>query len=282
MKKILFAIILLGFWVPVGSCDPPAQFIRVNRENYPDREPFVTPPTLTIESDKEVYEAGEEIGLTAIEKNVASKYLYVSWKEREIIIYLDENRNSLTYAGSGLSPFPKEDPYYMKPGESLSRKVSFKRYLKPGKHQIRLVYFSGVTCKLQGVPGNPLIICNGYPLRFDASPEYDNISSNIITINVVQKYSKDEIIAIAFSRLKDAPYNLKGMEEAMVVEYDEENRNWDHLMAERYGENLPQKVSSSLAGRNYQAVYFSIRRGPYRGYKWVLVDRQTGEVLLDY
>jgi len=112
MKRILLGMVLLLLMVTVGCSQEP--------EQSPQRSGESLPLTLTIKSDKEVYEAGEEIVLEVTLKNNSDKEMIVFWS--------DENPAGASGGGgTSLTIFPtppKAYAVYIKPKEAIKKIIS--------------------------------------------------------------------------------------------------------------------------------------------------------------
>jgi len=101
--------------------------------------------------------------------------------------------------------------------------------------------------------------------------------------------SQEETISIAIKKAKELGYNpgemniifdegnkkLKDhLSRVGVSVYDEKTKEWKSESG-----TTPEKEYPLLAGRNYQAVYFSPKMSMKGGDLWVFVDNDTGEVI---
>ncbi len=104
------------------------------------------------------------------------------------------------------------------------------------------------------------------------------LKSNTVTLKIKPKaYTQEEFITIAFQGAKSF-HSLIGL----IPIFDNDNQLWEREWARRrdFLKTLPA-VSPQLAGRNYQAVYFSPpRKANSRSAGiWAFVDRLTGKMI---
>ncbi len=101
--------------------------------------------------------------------------------------------------------------------------------------------------------------------------------------------SKENILTIAISKAEEVGYKTEEMEviydeenrelkkhfkRTGISEYDEETSEWKPISS-----TTPEKEYPELIGRNYQAVYLGPKELILGGDLWVLIDKNTGEVI---
>ena len=143
------------------------------------------PLQLTIKSDKEVYEVGEEINLTVTLKSNSDKEMLVFWSDEKPSIIIKESGVLVVV----LSNFSGENSLYIKPKESSPQRVTLTANLTAGKYQILLEY-------------NPRTMPLDQVHKIGTDVWRGILTSNTITIKVVEKKASSSIL----------PKSMKGYE----------------------------------------------------------------------
>ncbi|MFC1645747.1 hypothetical protein ACFL2Y_01035 [Candidatus Omnitrophota bacterium] len=157
MKKLLFAIILSGLVVSFGYC----------------QEAEEQPLTLTISSDKEVYEVGEEIVLEITLKNNSDKEMISFWTDKKPDIFTEEMGVYIVAMYIQLV----DETLYIKPKENLTRDVAITldEKMKPVKGRIGIQFLY-----------NTQNIILNFKHKSDQEIFTGTLTSNTITIEVVE------------------------------------------------------------------------------------------------
>lgn len=158
MRKLLLVIILFGLAVTFGYCQEKEQSLQ-----------------LTISSDKQVYEVGEEMVLKAILINNSDKEIIVVWIMDKAI--LESDKIGIVQASFPSKPLGKIEEIYIKPSSSIEKDIFVANNLIPRAYRLSFVLHYPFNL----VPSN-----SANQERF-----VDALLSNTINIEVAEKVNAD-------------------------------------------------------------------------------------------
>ena len=125
VKRILLGMVLLLLMVTIGCSQEPEQSLQRSSES--------SPLILTIKSDKEVYEVGEEIVLEATLKNNSDKEMIVFWSDKNPGMDTSGRTINLGFYNHSAS-----DAIYIKPAVTFTKSVSFNNDFSPGPYRVTI------------------------------------------------------------------------------------------------------------------------------------------------